>query len=102
MKRQMQEIGADTGQLPSRCAFSVDVEPQSNLLHELETIMARKFIDCREYPSDMNCTVAISADSDKELLEIAVDHAVKAHGHKDTPELRQQLSKMFKHGVPPA
>lgn len=64
--------------------------------------MARKFIDCREYPSDTKCTVAISADSDKELLDIAVEHAVKAHGHQDTPELRQQLGKMFKQGTPPA
>ncbi len=62
--------------------------------------MARKFIDCREYPSESKCTVAISADSDQELLEIAVEHAVKAHGHHDTPELRQQLGKMFKEGSP--
>jgi hypothetical protein len=38
--------------------------------------MGRKFIDCREYPSEMNCTVAFSADSDEELLEVAVQHAV--------------------------
>ena len=24
--------------------------------------MGRKFIDCREYPSEMNCTLALSAD----------------------------------------
>ena len=64
--------------------------------------MARKFIDCREYPSEMNCTVAIAADSEKELLEIAVQHAVSVHGHEDTPELRRQLSGMFKEGSPPA
>lgn len=64
--------------------------------------MARKFIDCREYPSDMNCSLAISADSDRELLEAAVQHAVAVHGHKDTPELRSQLQKMFKDGAPPA
>lgn len=58
--------------------------------------MARMFIDCREYPSDMNCTVAISADSDKELLEASVQHAVAVHGHEDTPELREQLRKLFK------
>ncbi len=58
--------------------------------------MARKFIDCREYPSEMNCTVAIFADSDKELLEAAVQHAVTVHGHKDSPELRDQLSKIFR------
>lgn len=63
--------------------------------------MTRKFIDCREYPSEMNCSVAISADSDKELLETAVQHACAVHGHKDTPELRTQISSMFKEGTPP-
>jgi predicted small metal-binding protein len=59
--------------------------------------MSRVTIDCRDYPSDMNCTVAISADSEKELLDAAVQHAVQVHGHKDTPELRQQIRKMIKH-----
>ena len=63
--------------------------------------MSRKYIDCREYPSDMNCSVAISADSDKELLEAAVQHAVSIHQHKDTPELRSQLGQLFKEGTPP-
>lgn len=64
--------------------------------------MPRKFIDCREYPSEMNCTVALSADSEDELLEAAVSHAVTVHKHKDSPELRQQLRKLFKTGTPPA
>ena len=63
--------------------------------------MGRKFIDCREYPSEMNCTVALSADSDEELLEAAVQHAVQVHHHKDTPELRQQIKTMFKEGISP-
>ena len=33
--------------------------------------MSRKYIDCREFPSEMNCSVALSADSDAELLEAA-------------------------------
>jgi predicted small metal-binding protein len=56
----------------------------------------RKAIDCRDYPSDMNCTVALSADSTDELLEIAAAHAVSTHGHADTPELRAALRGMFK------
>ena len=64
--------------------------------------MTRKYVDCREYPSEMNCTIAIAADSDKELLEAAVEHAVAVHQHQDTPELRAQLQKMFKEGTPPA
>jgi predicted small metal-binding protein len=58
--------------------------------------MARMFIDCREYPSDMNCTVAISADTAKELIDAAVQHAVAVHGHTDSSELREQIGKMIK------
>ena len=63
--------------------------------------MSRKYIDCREYPSDMNCSVAISADNETELLEAAVQHAVSVHGHEDTAELRSQLKQLFKEGTPP-
>jgi len=63
--------------------------------------MGRKYIDCREYPSDTHCSVAICADSEKELEEVAVQHAVTTHKHEDTPELRQQLRRMFKDGTPP-
>ena len=58
--------------------------------------MGRMFVDCREYPSEMNCTIAISADSQKELLEAAVQHAIAVHGHQDSPQLRQELAKMIK------
>ncbi len=63
--------------------------------------MTRQYIDCREYPSAMHCSIAISADNPKELLEAAVRHAVAVHGHEDTPELRHQLAQMFKPGTPP-
>lgn len=62
--------------------------------------MTRKYIDCRDYPSAMNCSVALSADSDEELLEAAVQHAVAIHQHQDTPELRQQLRQLFKDESP--
>jgi predicted small metal-binding protein len=62
--------------------------------------MARSHIDCREFPSDMNCTLALVADSDDELLEAAVQHAVAVHKHKDNPELRTELRKIFKQGNP--
>ena len=64
--------------------------------------MGRKYVDCREYPSNIGCTVALSADSEDELLEAAVQHAVAVHQHQDTPELRTQLKTMFKEGTPPA
>jgi predicted small metal-binding protein len=62
--------------------------------------MGRRYIDCRAFPSDTNCSVAISADSDAELLEAAVQHAVSVHKHTDTPELRAQLQTLFKDGTP--
>jgi predicted small metal-binding protein len=58
--------------------------------------MSRMYIDCRNYPSEMNCTLALSADSEEELLEAAVQHAVAVHGHTDTAELRSQLRSLLK------
>ena len=57
--------------------------------------MARKYIDCREFPSEKGCTLAISGKED-EVLQAAVHHAVTAHGHTDSPELRTQLRSMLK------
>ena len=64
--------------------------------------MSRKYIDCRDYPSESGCTVAISADSNEELVEAAAQHAVQVHGHQDGPELRQQLGQLVKEGEPAA
>ena len=63
--------------------------------------MGRKFIDCREFPSEMKCSLALSADSEAELLDAAVQHAVSVHGHQDTPEFRQMLKGAFHDGTPP-
>jgi predicted small metal-binding protein len=38
--------------------------------------MGRKYVDCRQIPSEMNCTIAISADSEDEVLEARRQHAV--------------------------
>ena len=62
--------------------------------------MARVHIDCREFPSEMNCTLALVADSEEELLQAAVQHAVAIHKHKDTAEFRTELRKIFKQGNP--
>jgi predicted small metal-binding protein len=58
--------------------------------------MARKYVDCRETPSVMNCTVGIAADSEEELIEAAVQHAVVVHSHEDTPELRDMIRQGIK------
>jgi len=63
--------------------------------------MTRKYIDCREFPSDMNCSVAISADTDKELIEAAVQHAMAVHGQQDTPEFRKEIVGAMREGTPP-
>ncbi len=57
--------------------------------------MARKIIDCRLFPSEKNCTLAISG-SEAEVLDAAVLHATTVHGHANTPKLREQLRSMLK------
>jgi predicted small metal-binding protein len=66
-----------------------------------EEKMGRKFIDCREYPSEMNCTLALSADNEDELLEAAVQHAITVHGYEDTPDLRTMIRTAMRDGTPP-
>ena len=34
--------------------------------------MDRKYIDCREFPSESHCTIAISADSEDEVVNALV------------------------------
>jgi predicted small metal-binding protein len=63
--------------------------------------MSRKYIDCREMPSENNCDLAM-AGSDEHVLDAAVTHAVTAHGHQDTPELRDQIRQALKEEVPSA
>lgn len=65
--------------------------------------MARKYIDCRDFPqtADKKCSVAISADSADELIEVAIQHGVTVHGYTDSPDLRSDLRKSFKDGNPP-
>lgn len=64
--------------------------------------MSRKYIDCREFPSESKCTIAISADSEQELIDAAAQHAVRVHGHDDSPELRSQLRGAVREGEPVA
>ncbi len=64
--------------------------------------MGRKYIDCRDYKGDVKCSVAISADTDEELLEAVVQHGHKVHGYEDTPEFRNKMKQEFKEGTPSA
>jgi predicted small metal-binding protein len=63
--------------------------------------MARKYIDCRETPETAEtCSVAISADTEDEVIEAAARHAEDVHGYEDTPELRDHLKAAVKEGSP--
>ncbi|MBX5470787.1 MAG: DUF1059 domain-containing protein [Thermoleophilaceae bacterium] len=60
--------------------------------------MARKFVDCREMPSESNCSLYISGEED-EVVRAASEHAASVHGHEDTPELREQIRANLKDEV---
>jgi predicted small metal-binding protein len=64
--------------------------------------MSRYFIDCRDYPSDKKCSVALSANSKEELLDAVIQHGTTVHNYEDTPEFRQNIVKEFKEGHPSA
>ena len=57
--------------------------------------MTRKYIDCRDFRSETNCTLVISG-SEQEVLDLAVLHASTAHRHPNSPELREQIRSMLK------
>ncbi|KJY25132.1 MULTISPECIES: DUF1059 domain-containing protein [Streptomyces] len=55
----------------------------------------RKVMDCREYPSEVGCTLTIIGEED-EVMDAAVQHAVAVHGEEDTTEFRDALRGMLK------
>jgi hypothetical protein len=57
-------------------------------------LMGRKIADCRRFESDSNCSLTIIGE-EHEVLATAAQHAVAAHGHDDTPELRTQLQAIL-------
>jgi Protein of unknown function (DUF1059) len=56
---------------------------------------ARKSIDCRLFPSEKRCTLKISG-TEEEVLDAACAHAIAAHGHANTPGLRNELRGLLK------
>ena len=56
---------------------------------------ARKYIDCREYPSATGCSLRISGRED-EIVPVAVEHAVRVHGHTKSPALAREIRKYLK------
>jgi Protein of unknown function (DUF1059) len=63
--------------------------------------VSRKYIDCREMPSENNCDLAMSG-TEEHLVQAATLHAVTAHSHEDTPELREEIRGALKEEVPSA
>jgi predicted small metal-binding protein len=55
----------------------------------------RKVMDCRLHPSERGCTLSIEG-TENEVLEAAIQHAVTAHGHTNSPELREQIKTIMK------
>ena len=49
--------------------------------------------NCGKFPSERDCKLVLMApESQREdLLNAATAHAIRDHGHADTPELRQQI-----------
>lgn len=56
---------------------------------------ARITADCRKFPSEKDCQFTISCDKseEEEMVDVGVYHAVKHHGHTDSPELREEIRK---------
>ena len=54
--------------------------------------------NCAELPSEENCQLVIMGPADQrdDLLDAAVVHAVRAHHHEESPELRVELDKLLK------
>jgi predicted small metal-binding protein len=60
--------------------------------------MARKIADCREMPSEMNCTLTIAGE-EEEVVRAAAAHAADVHGHENTEELREMIRADLKDEV---
>lgn len=56
--------------------------------------MTRKMIDCREMPSESNCSLTIVGEED-EVIRAAAQHAADVHGHPDDEELRSGLRSVM-------
>ncbi|MFL6090310.1 MAG: DUF1059 domain-containing protein [Aeromicrobium sp.] len=54
--------------------------------------MARKYVDCREMPSESGCTLAIVGEED-EVVTAALQHVKSVHGHTEPDD---QLSEMIR------
>ena len=61
----------------------------------MATTSTRVFVDCREMPSENNCSLRISGTPD-EVVKAATQHAIASHGHKDSTELASEIRAALK------
>lgn len=59
-------------------------------------MIARMYVDCRGLSGAGDCSVTIAANQERELLETAVEHLVRVHDQRDTPELREALRRQVR------
>jgi len=59
----------------------------------------RKVADCRDFPSESNCTLTITGE-EEEVVRAAAEHSVSVHGHTDTPEFRREIRNTLKNEMP--
>jgi len=59
----------------------------------------RKVADCRDFPSETNCTLTITGE-EEEVVRAASEHAASVHGHTNDAELREQVRSTLKDEVP--
>jgi predicted small metal-binding protein len=57
--------------------------------------MSRKYVDCREQPSESGCTLAIVGEAD-EVVDAAVAHMKSVHRHTE-PDA--ELAEMVRAGL---
>ncbi len=55
----------------------------------------RKVVDCRLNPSEKGCTLSIEG-TEEEVIEASINHAVTAHGHTNSPELKEKIKSLMK------
>jgi hypothetical protein len=53
------------------------------------------YVDCRELPNEVGCTLRISGEKE-EVLKAAIAHGIEVHHEKDTPEMREAVRDSLK------
>ena len=71
------------------------MEKSKSSTHPIQSSSERVTIDCRDFPSEKNCTLVIAGTED-EVLKAATEHAVSSHGHQNSSELRETIKQSLK------